>query len=951
MAHLRIRVLGPLRVELGGVPVPLGGRRQRTALAVLVCAHRGVVSIDRLADALWGDSLPPSAVASARVYVSRLRRLLEPDRAPGDPASVVSGVPPGYALRLTDDVVDAWQFESDLVEAQRLAPTAPAAARDLVLAALDLWRGEAYTEFADQHWALAECARLAELRRAATLLDITLCLGLGRYGAAVVAAVRLTQEQPLREEVWRLLAVALWADGRRGDALSALRRCRRTLAEEVGLDPGQAIVNLERALLADDVSVLAGALGRDQPETGRPTTAVPRQLPSAVPAFAGRWEQLKRLGELADMADAPRPRPVVAVLSGTAGVGKTSLAVHWGHHVSDRFPDGQLYADLNGFDAESRPREPDVLLREFLAALRVPRHQFPPDPADQRTLYRTVLSGRRMLIVLDNARSADQVRPLLPGTPGCVVLVTSRRQLVGLVAGEAAHAIDVDVPTLDEARQLLARRIGADRVQAEPDAADEIIESCGRLPLGLAVVAARIDTRGGVTLHSVAADCRRGPGGADLDLFATADPRTDLRNVFSLSYRSLTPAAARLFRQVALHPGADFAVPVAASLSGVSISTARRLLAELVDACLAAELRPGRYSQHNLLAAYATELGLAVDQEPDRRAAIQRMLDHYLHTAHTAAVRMHPHRVPISLAPTKPGVTVDEDSDPLEWFTDEQAALLRLVARAHQEGFHTYAWQLAWALTDFLDRRGHWEDLLTAQRVALRAADRSRDAHGQGHAHRALARASVRVGLVEAAIDHYQRAIHLFDRVADRSAQGHAHLGRGWALAHQGRLSEAAAEDRQALRVFESLSDRLGQARALNHLGVHHTRLGNHDQALRVCQAALTMFDDLGDQMGQAATHDSLGRALHHLRRLPEAVRHFELSINLLRAIGDRYYESQALDHLGDAHAAAGAADSAREAWQAALLLLDGLNHSDADTVRGKLHLGAGGRRAPASTA
>jgi DNA-binding SARP family transcriptional activator len=931
MADLVVRVLGPVGVEVGGAPVSLGGPRQRAVLAMLVCARRGAVSLDGLADGLWGDHLPPSAATAIRAYVSRLRRVLQPDRPSGDRAAVLPGRAAGYTLRLSDDEVDAWLFERQLRQAQHLAAIDPARARNLVCAALDLWRGPAFAEFADRHWAFAERVRLTELRLAGHLLKVTLDLRLGEFTSAITDAELLTSEHPLREEAWRLLSLAQWADNRQADALATLRRCRRVLVAETGLDPGQAIAALERAVLAGDTEALVRM--RDPVETAAPT--VPHQLPSAVPGFVGRRRLLGRLDELAGRTEGSAAHPTVVVLSGTAGVGKTSVAVQWGHRARIRFADGQLYADLGGFDVAGTPRDPHAVVREFLAAL-VPGQHVPAEPAAQVGLYRSVLSGRQVLIVLDNAGSAEQVRPLLPGAPGCLVLVTSRHRLTGLIATDAAHLVEVDVPSEDEARELLGSRLGARRLAEEPAAARDIIERCGRLPIGLVVVAARIAMRADAPLASVSAETDRACDGAHLDPFETGDPRTDLRSVFSWSYRLLRPAAARLFRLLGVHRGADITVAAAASLAGSSVRETRRLLVELTDAYMIVEHRPDRYRQHELLGGYAAELVHRHETDTRRREAVHRLLDHYLHTAHAAALRLHPHRLPIVLASARPGVIVATVDDPHHWFTDEQAVLLTLVESAARHGFDVHAWQLAWTMTDLLDRRGHWEDLLDVQRIALAAARRLGDPQPQAHAHRALGRALVHAGRFDEAVDQYRQAIDMFRLAGDRTGQGHAHLGHGWALVRMGRIREAAAEDRRALALFEEVDDRLGKARALNHLGVYHTRIGRYTQALRDCWAALALFDEIGDRMGQASTNDSLADVCQRLGRVTDAVHHYTLSADLLRAMGNRYYQAQVLDRLGDAHLASGAPEPARAAWCEAAHLMATFDDADADRMRAK---------------
>ncbi len=410
--------------------------------------------------------------------------------------------------------------------------------------------------------------------------------------------------------------------------------------------------------------------------------------------------------------------------------------------------------------------------------------------------------------------------------------------------------------------------------------------------------------------------------------------------MFSWSYRALNADAARLFRFLALHPGPDLTLAAAASLAGIPAARLRPRLFELTRANLLNEHVPDRFVLHDLLRVYAKELADAHDTEADRRVAARRLLDHYVHTAHAAALAIHPHRHPISLRRPESGVTVIgivDSEQALAWFANERTVLLVLVGHAARERFDTHAWQLAWTLTDLLDRQGHWHDLASVQQIALEAARRTGEASPQAHAHRALARASVQLGRLDEARTHYRHSLELFGARGDRAGQAHTHLGLGWVLDRQGQVAEAIGHDRQALELFRAIDHRLGQARALNHLGIHEAQLGEHQQSLVDCQAALVLFEEVSDRFGQAATHDSLGDASHRLGRHDQAITHYQRSIDLLREIGDRYYEAQALTHLGDTHHDAGEDDAARIAWRQAFRILRALAHPDADQVTVKL--------------
>jgi tetratricopeptide (TPR) repeat protein len=630
---------------------------------------------------------------------------------------------------------------------------------------------------------------------------------------------------------------------------------------------------------------------------------------------------------------------VISAIGGTAGVGKTALAVYWAHQVASRFPDGQLYVNLRGFDPTGAVMDPAEAVRRFLDALGVSPERIPADPDAQAALYRSHLAGRRMLVVLDNARDTAQVRPLLPGAPTCLVLVTSRNQLSGLIAADGAHPITLDLLSTAEARELLAHRIGADRVAAEPDAVAEIVTRCAHLPLALTLVAARAAIRPHVRLHLLADELRDTQ--QRWQALTDDDPTTDVRTVFSWSHQALTPAAARLFRLLGLHPGPNIAAPAAASLAAIPIDQVRPLLAELTRASLLAEHTAGRYTFHDLLRAYATGLTHTTDTDQQRSAATHRMLDHYLRTAYTANRLLDPSRDPVTLTPPQPGVTPEHATDyqqAMAWFTAERPVLLAAVDHAAATGFDTHTWQLAWTLWTFLGRRGHWHDQAAAGRAAVAAAGRLADPTVQARAHRHLARAYTRLGRFDDAHTQLRHALDLYRQAGDQVGQAHTHQNLAYLWGRQGRPGQALDHARQSLDLSRAAGHQAGQAAALNAVGWYHAQLGDHQQALTSCQQALTLHQELDDRHGQADAWDSLGYAHHHLGHHTQAVVCYQHALDLVRELGDRYYESLAFTHLGDTHHAAGNPTAARDAWQQALTILDDLDHPDADTVRTKLH-------------
>ncbi len=673
----------------------------------------------------------------------------------------------------------------------------------------------------------------------------------------------------------------------------------------------------------------------------RPPGIVPRQLPAAVRHFAGRKIELAVLDGLLDQAMTGAGDAPIATIHGTAGVGKTALAVHWAHRIAGRFPDGQLYIDLQGFSPAAAPVRPAAALCGFLDALMAPAGTRPARMQDQAALYRSLLADRAMLIVLDNASSADQVRPLLPGSPSCLTMVTSRRELAGLAVTHGAHQLSLDVLSGSDARELLSGRLGAARVAAEPAGASELIDLCARLPLALSIAAARAAARPGMPLAATAAELRDAP--EQLDALNAGDAASDMRAVLSWSYRSLEPAAAQMFRMLGAHPGPDVSVPAAASMAGLGVREARRLVDDLTRVGLLRQDAPGRYAFHDLLRAYASErvrMTEGIGDAADYRAICHRMLDHYLHTAHAAAILLAPVWEVLSLAPLQPGVTAEPLADrdqALAWLAAEHRVLLAVTTQATELGFDAHAWQIPWALAGFLGLRGHWGEWAATSRTALAAARRIEDLAGQAHASRSAGCACLHLGEYEEACIHLRDAIALFGQLGDGVAVGRSWLNLAHAHEKQGRYGEACRDAGRALELTDAAGDRQGQAAALNAVAWCHLQLGEHDASMSTVRRALDLYRSLGDLPGEAATLDSLGYTHHLQGEHAEAIRCCGLAAELDRRLGYRYAEGEALAHLGDARHAAGDRDAARDAWLQALAILDDLEDPGATELRAKL--------------
>ena len=940
--ELRIGLLGPLSVRRDDAEIQVPAARQRALLAVLAARAGQVVSFDDLAELIWDGSPPRGARATTRGYVKRVRQLL----GPGLSGRLVTREP-GYRLDVTAEELDLLVFGRLCAEGSAAARAGawPPAAR-LLGEALTLWRGQPLTDIPSEYLRSWLLPQLETQRLQAIEWRVEAILALGRPGELVAELTDLTTAHPMRERFWAQLMLALYRCGRQGEALSAYQRAAKNLIEELGIDPGPELGLLHKRILAAEPGLLVpspspwpgtGVTGWAAERNG-PGAVVPRQLPAPVPYYVGRADQLAELDALAASAPTDPGALVIGVIHGGAGVGKTTLAVHWAHRASTRFPDGQLYVNLRGFDLSEKLVDPAEAVRGFLDAFHYPTEQLPGSAEAQAALYRSLVAGRRMLIVLDNARDAGHVRPLLPGSPSCLVLVTSRNRLTGLVAAEGARPIALDVLNTEEAGELLSRRIGSQRVSLDPAAASDLAVLCAQLPLALTIAAARTITRPNRSLAALVSELR--DARRRLDQLETGDAAISVRAVFSWSYRNLADPAARMFRLLGLHLGPDISVPAAASLAGVGAEYAAQLLAELADAHLATEDAAGRFSLHDLLRAYAAEHS-HTGSETNRQEAVHRILDHYLHSAYAAVRVLSPWRSPISLDPAVPGVAAEHPADQdkaLAWFDAEHRVLLAATAAAEEEGYDGHAWQLPWTLAVFLDRRGHWNDYTATQHTALEAARRLGNRDGQAQAHQYLGHAYVALGRHDLAHSHLSQALAWYGELDDQPGEARMHLDISTVLARQGRYREAITHDQEGLRLFRAAGQEHGVARALNSFGWDLAHLDDHGpQAIGHCQEALRLLRGLGDRYGQSAASHSLGYANYRAGYYDDAAACYQDTLDLLDVSHDSYHVAETLTSLGDCHRAAGRTTAAREAWERALAILDEMQHPDAESLRGKL--------------
>jgi DNA-binding SARP family transcriptional activator len=942
-------LLGPLVVRDGTRDVSVSAPRQRALLAALLLEAGRVVGLDALAEVLWEGQPPAGARGALHSAVQRLRSTLG-----SSGADLIETRAPGYLIRVDDGQLDVREFSALAARGQAAAAAGTwAQAADLLREALGLWRGEPLADVPSQLLRDREAPAIKDQRLQALVTRIDADLHLGRQGEILTELRQLVVAHPLQEQFHTQLMLSLYRSGRQADALAAYQDVRRVLARELGIDPGPELRLLHQRILAADSELLLPAVTEPSgsvsatlgpPAPGRsdqaaaPENVVPRQLPAATRHFTGRAEALKALGALAAEAAEASQATVISVIDGTAGIGKTTLALHFAHQVTGQFPDGQLYVNLRGFDPSGPQMTSVEAIRLFLDALAVPAARIPAGLDAQAALYRSLLVGQRMLVLLDNAHDVDQVRPLLPASPGCLVIVTSRSQLTGLVATEGASPLTLDVLTDAEARELLSRCLGSERVADDLAAAGSLIQLCARLPLALSIAAARTSSRPGLTLAALTAGLR--DARSRLDELDAGHATANVRAVFSWSYKQLDPPAARLFRLLGLHPGPDISAAAAASMAGLPLDEGRRGLVELTRAHLLAEHVPGRFSCHDLLRAYAAELTQSTDSEAERRAATGRMLDHYLHTAHSAAMQARSINSPLMLAALSPGAGAERISDAgqaLAWFEAERLVLMAATGRALEAGFDTHAWQLVWTQSDFFDMRGRWHDWTVAEQIALAATQRLGDRGAQASVHQRFGYASGRIGRYEDAHAHLGLALSIHHERGDHAGQAYVHNSLAITLSLQGRQEEALRHARQSLTSYTAADDRPGQAQALNSVGWLNAVVGDHVQALSYCEQSLDLFRDLGSAEGEASALDSLGYAHQQVGHHAEATACYEQALTLHRAAGSRWGVGDTLGHLGDTCHAAGQLREAREFWQEALAILDDLHHPEADQIRAKL--------------
>ncbi|MFE9402597.1 BTAD domain-containing putative transcriptional regulator [Streptomyces sp. NPDC006530] len=943
-------VLGPEEVLSGGLPLPISAAKQRALLSMLALRSATVVSTDDLIDGLWGTRPPKTARTTVHNYVRRLRGILRPEAPALAGAELVRTAPGGYILDAPPQDVDVRRFEERVRQATaaRSADDLPGASARL-REAVGLWRGRAFDGTASPYLAEIEAPRLEEARLFAfeSLMDVE--LQLGRHAEVLAELRQELDRSPLREELRAHYMVALYRSGHRAEALEVYRRGRQAFIEELGLEPSRRLRDVEHAILVDSPELKPPAAPVTLAPPRPQPVSIPRQLPPDIPWFTGREDQLRALEAWAHDPGVTGPM-VITAIDGQGGIGKTALALHWAHSARDAFPDGQLYTDLGGYSA-GRIATPLEALARFLSALGIPWEDVPHDLERAMGLYRTLLADRRMLIVLDNARNAEQVRPLLPGVPGCFVLVTSRDRLAGLVVRDGARPLRVDALAPAEAWALLERLVGERQVAAEPEATAELAELCGTIPLALRVAAVNALTSDSAT---PVADCVTRLAAEDRRLSTLSvedDELSSLQAVFSLSYDSLSPDEQRLFRTLGLLPGPIATAGSAAALLGWDEPRARRTLRRLVAAHLLGRPGPDAYVFHDLLRIYARKCSELYDCPTERAAALARLYAHYLATADLAARLLYPEKMRVAEVeqPDPAAAPLADRGEAQDWLEREHRNLVAAVQQARERGHARTGWRLCDILRGYfwLCRTG--ADWISVARAGVEAARECGDVTGQAATLMSLGDAHRSLGQYDEAALHYTEMLRTARGATWPEGTAQALNSLGLVDILTGRLKEAVGRYTEALEILPD--DRrwaILRVSILGNTGILNHELGALRQAEAYSSQCLVLSRSIGLRGSEGVSIGNRGEARLLLGDLDGALDDLTDALAIHRELGNRGSEAEMLRALGELHRDKGEFETALNLTRAAEVLATGIGENRVLLVRSggsRPAAGAGPRR------
>jgi DNA-binding SARP family transcriptional activator len=928
MRILEFRVLGPVEALRDGVLIPLGRGRLPTLLASLLLHPNETVAADSLAEMVWDTDLPEHPRAALASGLSRLRRLLGDD--------VIDTVPEGYRLRVEPDRLDLLRFRHLIA----VARGAGAGAYEDAVAALDeaigLWREPVLRNVRSAVLDREVLPELVERYLEAQEDRAELCLLLGRHAVVVSELPTLVRQYPYRERMVGLLMVALYRSGRQADSLAAYERLRTALGQELGIDPGAALQNLHVEILRADPRLDGKPLApAEHDREPRPATATvpPRQLPAVMGPLYGREQALADLDRgLAEAGSGP----LLVSIVGPGGIGKTALAVRWAHQVADRFPEGQLYLDLRGYGPDT-PLTLAGALERLLRSFTLDPAQIPADVEGRASLLRSLLGERRMLIVLDNARDSEQVRPLLPGS-ACAVVVTSRNQMRALTARDGARRVSLAPIDVDAAAAVLAAATGRTAEDFALDEVADLVELCAGLPLAIRVTAERLARDlGRSDLGSVNLTLRDRSGRLD-ELDSGDGELTDLRAVLSWSYEALDPEAARAFRLVATQPGSSIGLAAAASLLGASQHTARRLLDRLAGVHLIEQPRHDRYAMHDLLRAYGVERS-RIDGADEH--AIRRLYDWYLRTAVNARDQLYRRPVTNRIEPPPSEVTPLEFTDVKEaqdWFDLEYPVLVTIIDHAAGHGHEEHAWKAVWALWEYFYRRKLWDSWAATHETGLAAARRCGSRSGEMQMLDGLGSLYEKKDLWEKAIELRTAALKLAREDHNRYREASILQNMGVAYYIGGDLARSHEYLRDALVILDDIDDAPDRTTVLNNLGELLNAMGRHAEAIDHLGRGLAHIRHSETDRSFSVLIDNLGLAYAGLGDHETAIEHFQLALESNRRYRYRPREASNLAHLGDALFAMGDREAAMSQWKEALPIYVDLGMPGADEMTARIN-------------
>jgi DNA-binding SARP family transcriptional activator/tetratricopeptide (TPR) repeat protein len=918
------RLLGTLDVTVGSRVVTVPAGKQQVVLAGLLLRGNQIVRVSELIDWLWDEDTPDNAASTAQAYVRRLRQTL-------NAKDLITTMPHGYRINLAPGDLDLSRFRSLVKQADETA--GPRARAELITQALAHWHGPALADIPACSFRDREVQRLTEEHLRAIEMRVDCDLSLGRHAELLPELHNLTTQHPFRERLRGQLILALYRSGRQVEALASYQEVRTRLAEEIGVDPGEQLQRLHQRILTNDPALTDTPPPRPSPTAAPPPRSVPRQLPAGLRDFVGRDETHE---QIVGLVSGEGEGVAVVAISGQPGVGKTALAVQAAQHLRAQFPDGQLFVDLLG-NALDRELTAEQVLGRFLQALGLPADQLPDDLNGLVGAYRTTLADRRVLVVLDNAASAGQVRGLLPSTPGSAALVTSRKTLRGLAALGGARLVNLDVLVPEQSVALLNTIIGHDYDQPDPAALEEIAQLCGHLPLALRIAGANLLLRDDDSMQAYVTDLRHGNRLTALEI--EDDPGAAIRAVFDLSYLTLKPEAARLFRLLSLVPGPDFSRHAVAVLAQLPSERADKLLAELATASLIQQTVFHRFRFHDLLRLYSRERCQIEENPAEMDTARARLFAYYVRQLDAVADVLYGTWVRLprtDLELTQPQPTFDDSAAAVEWMDQEGPNVVAAILDATKHGPTHAAWHLVESLRAYLVTRGRYRaEGLAAATAALHAAQAADEPQAEAAMHHVHASIYFRVQEHAKAMEHIQSELDAYTRCGSHEGRARALISMGTLHQADGKLRAAAEHVEQGVYLAEEHGFDSVLLYGLINLSVIEEQRGHLDRAQQYAHDALKLIPANANPSIEGTPRVILGHILVRQGRFDEAIAQYTAALSLYRKSGTRHYEAETLRGLADANRLAGSHQAALEHAHEAMALAQesGVDQDQVDSL------------------